>query len=166
MGREIYTIVKNANESDDFAQSVNMGCCFIWFKTTWPDVRVKVSWRLPTEPSVWAHGSLVEQVPAGLPLQVTDHPVAAGRLGPDQLLVSLQIVRPNDVGEESHFAGVPVGPARPGPSGARTGRRPRTAGGPSRTSGGRAARTGCHRNGRVRSPSLSRSCRSICGRQR
>jgi hypothetical protein len=38
MGREIYTIVKNANESDDFAQSVNMGCCFIWFKTAWPEI--------------------------------------------------------------------------------------------------------------------------------
>jgi hypothetical protein len=38
-GRDIYTINRAQNRSDDFAQSVNMGCCALWHMTgQWPNV--------------------------------------------------------------------------------------------------------------------------------
>ena len=33
MGRDIYTIIRQQNMSDDFAQAVNFGCCALWHMT-------------------------------------------------------------------------------------------------------------------------------------
>ena len=39
MGRDIYTIIRQQNMSDDFAQSVNFGCCALWHMTqTFPNI--------------------------------------------------------------------------------------------------------------------------------
>ena len=61
MGREIYTIIKNANESDDFAQSVNMGCCFIWFKTGWPEIARTKQYDIDAELERYIHSLAEEQ---------------------------------------------------------------------------------------------------------
>lgn len=39
MGRDIYTIIRDPNRSDDFAQAVNIGCCTLWHMTNkWPRI--------------------------------------------------------------------------------------------------------------------------------
>jgi hypothetical protein len=39
IGKDIYTIIRDPNLWDDFAQAVNIGCCTLWNMTNkWPDV--------------------------------------------------------------------------------------------------------------------------------
>lgn len=39
LGTDVYTIVRNPNSPDDFAHSVNIGCCSLWWMTKrWPDI--------------------------------------------------------------------------------------------------------------------------------
>lgn len=45
-GRDIYTITRMHGRSDDFAQSVNMGCCALWYMTgQWPNVAEMDNYR-------------------------------------------------------------------------------------------------------------------------
>ena len=38
-GRDIYTITRQQNQSDDFAQAVNIGCCALWYMSgQWPNL--------------------------------------------------------------------------------------------------------------------------------
>jgi len=54
MGREIYTIIKAANKSDDFAQAVNMGVCGLYFKTgRWPNVAASSKFEIDTVTAGW-----------------------------------------------------------------------------------------------------------------
>jgi len=39
IGRDIYTIIRQQNRPDDFAQAVNIGCCALWYMTgKWPNL--------------------------------------------------------------------------------------------------------------------------------
>jgi len=39
MGTDIYTITRNPNMSDDWAQAINIGCCTLWWMTKkWPNI--------------------------------------------------------------------------------------------------------------------------------
>ena len=47
LGRDVYTIIRVANKTDDFAQAVNMGCCCLWYMAdAWPDVAAAEKYRI------------------------------------------------------------------------------------------------------------------------
>jgi hypothetical protein len=61
MGTDVYTIARNPNMSDDFAQSVNMGCCALWWMTKkWPNVAAAAKMLIP--PEVLKHVHPTEKV--------------------------------------------------------------------------------------------------------
>lgn len=46
-GRDMYKIIKQQNMKDDFAQSVNMGCCALWYMTSrWPNAAAADRYRI------------------------------------------------------------------------------------------------------------------------
>jgi len=46
-GRDRYTITRQQNMPDDFAQAVNIGCCALWHMTgTWPNVAIAEQYRI------------------------------------------------------------------------------------------------------------------------
>lgn len=48
VGTDIYTIVRNPNASDDFAHSVNIGACCLWFmRGTFPDIAEAAKVKIP-----------------------------------------------------------------------------------------------------------------------
>ncbi len=50
IGTAVYTIVRNPNMPDDFAQSVNIGCAtFWWMQKRWPNIAEAVKMRIPAE---------------------------------------------------------------------------------------------------------------------
>lgn len=49
-GRDIYTITRQQNMSDDFAHSVNMGCCALWHMfERWPDLAAVDNYKATQE---------------------------------------------------------------------------------------------------------------------
>ena len=47
MGKDIYTIIRDPNMRDDFAQAVNIGCCSLWNMTDkWPEIAAVSALRL------------------------------------------------------------------------------------------------------------------------
>lgn len=45
-GRDMYTIIRQQNQSDDFAQAVNIGCCTLWHMTgRWPNLALAEQYR-------------------------------------------------------------------------------------------------------------------------
>lgn len=58
---DLYTIVRNPNASDDFAQAVNMGCCALWWMTKrWPNIAQAAKMKI--DPKVMGHIHPVGQV--------------------------------------------------------------------------------------------------------
>jgi len=48
IGRDIYTIIRKANQPDDFAHTVNMGACALWYKAgKWPDMSIAHKYEIP-----------------------------------------------------------------------------------------------------------------------
>lgn len=49
-GSDIYTIIRNPQMTDDFAQAVNIGCCALWYMSKkWPNVAVTSKFQIPEE---------------------------------------------------------------------------------------------------------------------
>lgn len=60
-GSDVYTIVRNPNKPDDFAHSVNMGACALWWMTKkWPKIAEAAKFKIAK--SVLRHVNPVEQV--------------------------------------------------------------------------------------------------------
>lgn len=48
IGRDIYTIIRKSNQPDDFAHTVNMGACALWYQSgNWPDLSIASKYEIP-----------------------------------------------------------------------------------------------------------------------
>jgi hypothetical protein len=59
LGSDTYTITRNPHRSDDFAQSVNMGACALWWKTDrWPRIAEAAKFKISKKQMEHIHPSL------------------------------------------------------------------------------------------------------------
>lgn len=57
IGRDLYTIVRDPAQSDDFAQAVNMGCCALWYMSKkWPNLAVAAKMQMDPDLIAVAQG--------------------------------------------------------------------------------------------------------------
>lgn len=50
LGSDTYVIVRNPNKPDDFAHSVNMGSCCLWWMTKkWPNIAEAAKFKISKE---------------------------------------------------------------------------------------------------------------------
>lgn len=56
LGSDTYVIVRNPNKSDDFAHSVNMGACCLWWMTKkWPNIAEAAKFKISKETMKFLH---------------------------------------------------------------------------------------------------------------
>lgn len=56
LGSDAYVIVRNPNKTDDFAHSVNMGACALWWMTkSWPNVAEAAKFKIPKAALKYIH---------------------------------------------------------------------------------------------------------------
>jgi len=56
LGSDTYVIVRNPNKSDDFAHSVNMGACCLWWMTgKWPNIAEAAKFKISKEAMKFIH---------------------------------------------------------------------------------------------------------------
>ncbi len=56
LGSDAYVIVRNPNKSDDFAHSVNMGCCALWNMTgKWPNIAEAAKFKISKAAMKYIH---------------------------------------------------------------------------------------------------------------